>query len=155
MCSIDAHEKEHQVYCDDGSSGGGRPLPSNSTTEAPDSLGATIDFIGCWLKALEYNFIEYCSMYVFNMKIVFQKILVELTKQSSPKKTQIIITCYLRWLVCEQIRSEATTTKGNEIKQKIPKRGRLNKKKTNSETLKEIHLLLFHQRINIYTDHKF
>ena len=29
MCSIDAHEKENQSYCDDGSSGGGCPLPSN------------------------------------------------------------------------------------------------------------------------------
>ena len=27
MCSIDAHKKEHPSYCDDGSSGGGCPLP--------------------------------------------------------------------------------------------------------------------------------
>ena len=32
MCSIDAHEKEHQKYCDDGRSVGVFPLPSNSTT---------------------------------------------------------------------------------------------------------------------------
>ena len=68
MCSIDAHKKEHQSSCGDGSSGGGCPLPSNSTTEALDLLGATIKFIGCWLKSLEHNFIEGCNMYVFNMK---------------------------------------------------------------------------------------
>ena len=52
MCSIDAHVKYHQSYCDDVSSGGGCPLPSNSITEALDSLGATIYFINCWLKSL-------------------------------------------------------------------------------------------------------
>ena len=57
ICSIDAHEKEHQSSCDDGSSGGGFPIPSNSTTEVLNSLGATMDFIGCCLKALEHNFI--------------------------------------------------------------------------------------------------
>ena len=29
MCSINAHEKEHQSSCDGGNSGGGCPLPSN------------------------------------------------------------------------------------------------------------------------------
>ena len=30
--SIDAHEKKYQPSCDDGSSGGGCPIPPNSTT---------------------------------------------------------------------------------------------------------------------------
>ena len=47
MCSIDAHEKEYQSYCDYGSSGGGCSLPSNSTTEALVLLGAAIYFFGC------------------------------------------------------------------------------------------------------------
>ena len=35
MCSIDAYEREHQSsICDDGSSGGGFPLPITSTTKA-------------------------------------------------------------------------------------------------------------------------
>ena len=34
MCPIDAHEKEHPSYCDDGRISGGCTLPSNSTTEA-------------------------------------------------------------------------------------------------------------------------
>ena len=65
MCSIYANEKEHQSYCDDGSIGGGCPLPSNSTTRGLYLLGATMDFIGYWLKTLEHSFIEGCNMYVF------------------------------------------------------------------------------------------
>ena len=34
---------------------------------------------------------------------------------------QIIITFYLGWLLCEQISSEATTTKENDITQKSQK----------------------------------
>ena len=35
MYSIDAYEGEHQASsCDDGISGGGCPLPTNSTVEA-------------------------------------------------------------------------------------------------------------------------
>ena len=74
MCSIDAHEKEHTSPCNDGSSGGGCPLPSNSITEALVFLGATIYVIGCWLKALEHNVIECCNVYVFKMNKLFQKI---------------------------------------------------------------------------------
>ena len=85
MCSIDAHEKEHQSSCDDGISGGSFTPPSNSTTEALYLLGTTMDFIGCWRKAREQNFIERCNMYAFNM-ISPQKIPVELPKQTSPKE---------------------------------------------------------------------
>ena len=43
MCFIDTYERENQKYrCDDGSRGGGCPLPTNSTTEALESLGETI-----------------------------------------------------------------------------------------------------------------
>ena len=73
MCSIDAHEKEHQSSFDYSSSGECFPLPSNSTTESLDSLGATIDFIGFWLKALEHNFIERCNLYTHYMEDFFIK----------------------------------------------------------------------------------
>ena len=86
VCSIGAHEKEHQSSCGDVRSGGGCTLPSNSTTEVLVLLGATIYFISCWLKALEQYFIELCHMYIFNMKKLFQKIPVEIPKQPSPKK---------------------------------------------------------------------
>ena len=85
MCSIDAHEKEYPSSCDDGSSGKGCPIPSNSTIDALVLLGATIDFIGCWPKALEHNALERCNMYVLNMNKLFQKIQVELPKQPSTK----------------------------------------------------------------------
>ena len=91
MCSIDAHGKEHQSSCDDGIIGGGCPLPSNSTTEALYLLGATIYFIGCWLKALEHNFIERYNMYVFNMKKMFHKTPVELPKQPSPREKRELL----------------------------------------------------------------
>ena len=78
MCSIYAHEKYYQSSCDDGSSDRGCLLPSNSTKEALDLLGATIDFIGCWLKTLKPSFVERCHMYFIHMKQFFQKIPVEL-----------------------------------------------------------------------------
>ena len=61
MCSIDAHGKYHQSSFDYGNSGGGCPLPSNSTTEALVLLGETIYFISCWLSALEHNVLELCE----------------------------------------------------------------------------------------------
>ena len=55
MCFIDAHKNEHPSSCDDGSSGGGCTLPSNSTTEALFLIGATIYLICCRIKFLEHN----------------------------------------------------------------------------------------------------
>ena len=46
MGYIDAHKKEHKWSSCDGSRGGGCPLLTYSTTEALESLGATMDFIG-------------------------------------------------------------------------------------------------------------
>ena len=58
MCSIDEYEREHQSsICDNGSIGGGCPLPTNPTTKSLESLCAAIYCIGCWLKALEHNFL--------------------------------------------------------------------------------------------------
>ena len=87
MCSIDAYEKEHQLSsCDDGISGGGCPLTTTSMTEALESLGATIDFIGCWLKALEHNFLERCNLYTRYMEELFHKIPGKLPNKPSPKE---------------------------------------------------------------------
>ena len=49
MCSIDAHGKNSSENYD-GSSCGGYPLPSNSTTETLVLLSATIYSIVCWIK---------------------------------------------------------------------------------------------------------
>ena len=69
MCSIDAYEREHQSYsCDYGRSDGGCPIPITSTTKALEPIGATIYFIGCWLNALEHNFLERCHLYTHFME---------------------------------------------------------------------------------------
>ena len=69
MYSIDSYERQHQSYSGDyGSSGGGCPLPTNSTIEVLEQLGSTLDFIGGWLKALEHNFLERCILYTHYMK---------------------------------------------------------------------------------------
>ena len=74
MCSIDAYERYNQLSsCDYGISSGGCPLPTNSTTAALESLGATIYFIGCWLKALENNFLKRCNLYTHYMEEFFGK----------------------------------------------------------------------------------
>ena len=85
MCSVDAHKKYHQSSCDDGSSGEGFPILSNSATEALDFIGATIYFICCWIEALEHNFIERCNLYAFNRVNLFQKVPFEIPNQPIPK----------------------------------------------------------------------
>ena len=87
MCYIGAYKKEHQSSsCDDESICGGCPLPKNSMIEALESLGATVCFIGCWLKALEHNFLELCDFYTHYLEELFQNIPVELPNQPSPKE---------------------------------------------------------------------
>ena len=63
MCSIDEHKKEHPSPFDDGTSGGGYALPSNSTTEALFSISATIYFIDCCQQGSEKNSLELSNMY--------------------------------------------------------------------------------------------
>ena len=79
-------------------------------------LGATINFIGCWLKALEHNFLERCHMYVFTMNILFLKIPVELPKQPSSKEKHQSLSHGIGggW-------SKYTTTKEKETNQKSQK----------------------------------
>ena len=69
MCYIDAYEIGNQSSsCDDGIRGGGCPLSTNPTTEALESLGATIYFIDCWIKSLENKFLERCHLYTHFIK---------------------------------------------------------------------------------------
>ena len=123
MWYIDAHGKEYQSSCDDGSSGVGCPLPSNSTTEALYSLGATINFINSRLKSLEHNFIERCNIYAFNMKNTFQKIPVELPKQPSPGgKKKYLLHAIGGGLYVNNLGQKLTPLKKRE-KEKKPKIG--------------------------------
>ena len=69
MCSIDAYERYNQLSsCDYGISGGGCPLPTNSTTASLEPLGVTIYFIVCWIKALDHNFLKLCHFCTHFMK---------------------------------------------------------------------------------------
>ena len=119
MCSIDSHEKNNLSEHDDEISGGGYPIPLNSTKEALVSLSTTIYFIGCWLQDLEHSLIERCNMYFFAIKNMFQKIPVELPQPDSPKKRHQSLlhdiegSCYM-----------------NKLSEKIPplKKSKLSKK---------------------------
>ena len=72
-CVLLMHTKQNSSEHDDVVSGGGYPIPSNSTTEELVSLSATIDFIGCCLQALEHNLLERCNMFFFAIKNYFRK----------------------------------------------------------------------------------
>ena len=56
MCSINAHDKLQPTQIDDSSRIGGRKIPKNETTAALEVLGATLNFIGCWLKQFHNNY---------------------------------------------------------------------------------------------------
>ena len=49
------HTKKNTPEHDYGSSGGGYPLPPNSTTAALVLITGTIYLIACWIQALEQN----------------------------------------------------------------------------------------------------
>ena len=55
MCSIVSHDKKSS-YEDEEISIGDMPIHKNSTTEALEALGATLNFIDIWLQLLDQNF---------------------------------------------------------------------------------------------------
>ena len=55
MCSIISHDKKQPSYEDEESSTGNNPIPNNATPEALQALGATFNFIDCWLKLFHQN----------------------------------------------------------------------------------------------------
>ena len=125
MCYIDTHEKlHHSSSCDDGISGGGCLLPKYSTTEALILLGATIYFIGCWLKGLEHNLLESCNLYTYYMEELFQKIPVELPNKPSPKEKlkSLLHAIGGGWYVYK-LGQKLPPIKKKKINQKIPKEG--------------------------------
>ena len=78
MCSIDAHDKQQPSSVDDGLNSGDNALPSNLTTEALYSLGATIYFIDCCLKDFDQNDLARSNIYIKTMQYFFKKIPVQL-----------------------------------------------------------------------------
>ena len=62
------------------------------TTEALDSLGATIGFIDCWIKLFDHNYLARSNMYIETILYLFKKIPVQLPKPLSHKgKRQLFL----------------------------------------------------------------
>ena len=58
MCSLASHDKKLPSYEDYESSIGYRLITKNSTTEALEALGATLNFIDIWFKLFEENYLK-------------------------------------------------------------------------------------------------
>ena len=63
MCYITVNNKQQPTYVDDTISGGGWVIPENATTEALQSLGATLNFIYCWRQKFQNNYQVILIMY--------------------------------------------------------------------------------------------
>ena len=50
ICSITAHDRQQPTYVYGASSDVGRSIRNNGTTATLKLLGATFNFIHCWLK---------------------------------------------------------------------------------------------------------
>ena len=74
MCYIIVHDKQQHLYDYDKSGGGGRPIPKNATTESLEAIGATLNFIGCWLELFHRNCEGRWKMYNEDMKKLFKQI---------------------------------------------------------------------------------
>ena len=72
ICSIISHAKEQPFYEDEERSIGDRPIPKNETTEALESLGATLNFIDFWIKLFHHNYEIRWKMYNKDMKCFFR-----------------------------------------------------------------------------------
>ena len=55
-------------------------------TEALEALGATINFIGIWLKLLEENYDARHVAYITDMKEMFKQIPLTMIKALAPKQ---------------------------------------------------------------------
>ena len=73
MCSLVAHDKIQPNYEDDESSIGDRSIPKCATTKALKLLGATLNFIGIWLKLFLDNYDTRCDTYVNAIKEMFKQ----------------------------------------------------------------------------------
>ena len=90
MCSLVDHDRLQLDYKDDESSILDRKIPDDATIKTLEALGATINFIGIWLKLIPGTFNPRCDAYINTMKVMFSKIpqiiKISLTpKQKSPK----------------------------------------------------------------------
>ena len=93
MCSIEAHKKEQKYATDEVSSGGTRPLPSNSTQYGLIYFGLTINFTESWLNYFKYVYLCQKTMYCEEMHDLFKKIPVTLPEPYYYKnRIQLLLT---------------------------------------------------------------
>ena len=91
MCAIVAHDFKTSYEYEE-SSIGDRPIPKNTTTEALEALGTTLNFIDIWIKLLDQNCEVRCGMYNKATKNMFQKIPTIKSKPlSQGKKLQTLM----------------------------------------------------------------
>ena len=74
MCSIISHNKQQPIYFDGESSVVGKSIPKNTTIEAFEALGSTLNYIDCCLKLFHRNYEERHVMHHEAMKNVFKQI---------------------------------------------------------------------------------
>ena len=89
MCSLVAHDKKQPAQEDEEISIGDRLIPKNATTEALESLGATLNFIYVWLKPFEANYEVRSVIYNKAMKQMFKQIPTTIYKPISAKEKSI------------------------------------------------------------------
>ena len=71
MCDLKTFDKLHEKLYDSGSTGGGQPLPDDSTTDYLKYLSFRIKFKNIWLKLLEYNCAWRCTDYQDKIRELF------------------------------------------------------------------------------------
>ena len=74
MCSLVAHDRLQPDYEYDVSSIGDRAIPNYATIKTLESLDATFNFIGIWLKFLRENYCARSESYINAMKEMLMKI---------------------------------------------------------------------------------
>ena len=93
ICYLVSHDKLQLDYKDYESSIGDRAIPDDATIKTLEELGATINFIGIWLKLLRENFDARCEAYINAMKVMFMKIPQTIQISLNPKqKVQKLMT---------------------------------------------------------------
>ena len=73
-CYIVARDKKQPSHEYEESSIGDRPITKNVTTEALEALGATLNFIDCWLKCFGGKYEVIFGMYNKAIKNIFWNI---------------------------------------------------------------------------------
>ena len=85
MCSLISHDKMTPYYEYDESRLGYGSIPNDATPKSLEALGATINFIGIWLKLFLGNYNAICDAYINSMTEMFKQIPLTINKALTPK----------------------------------------------------------------------